>query len=362
MPNFIQCPQSKLFIPRKNYLESPQSRLKDAQDELANYLAIENYINRLVCSAAGGGLRYSTVTVGAASSAHNSSGDYDFFCTGTGDSTTLTNAVNQAISGSGTGEGQVLLMDGVYKLTTPVNINGCDLVGMGTNQTQIELPSGAAAGQWLFGGIRYQDFNVTFLGDTANDITIIEGAMFINVQVIAPYTPGAGSIGILCDSGGTGVPLVLGSSVQGMPTDLSVTTNGAYVAGNFIGDGGLANTVNFLSLSTNGTKIIGNDIGGSNHANGPGILFSSTSNDNLVQGNRISSTNNGGPQVKVNGARNNVQGNTVRLDGGTATYGIEVEAVGTDNLVTNNDLKTSGATSSFNDLGTGTITTAGNRL
>lgn len=60
----------------------------------------------------------------------------------------------------------------------------------------------------------------------------------------------------------------------------------------------------------------------------------------------------------------NVQGNTCRAgsSGNRAAYGINIAAGATDNLVTNNDLKTSGVTGSLLDGGTSTITAAGNRL
>jgi hypothetical protein len=60
--------------------------------------------------------------------------------------------------------------------------------------------------------------------------------------------------------------------------------------------------------------------------------------------------------------RCSVQGNTVRHGGGAVQhrYGIRVEN-GTDNFITNNDLKDSGRTASFSDAATGTVTAAGNR-
>lgn len=61
---------------------------------------------------------------------------------------------------------------------------------------------------------------------------------------------------------------------------------------------------------------------------------------------------------------NNIQENTIRKEGTTQThkYGINIEDSDCDgNFVTNNDLFTSGVTADFNDNGTGTITTAGNR-
>lgn len=96
--------------------------------------------------------------------------------------------------------------------------------------------------------------------------------------------------------------------------------------------------------STNNSSIQGNNSYGN-----------STSADNTYDGIFIGS----------NSDDNNVQGNTVRHLGGANQhkYGLEVnDAASGINLVTNNDLKNSGRTSSFFDNGGGTVTTAGNRL
>ena len=68
-------------------------------------------------------------------------------------------------------------------------------------------------------------------------------------------------------------------------------------------------------------------------------------------------------QLYINGGNyNNIQNNTIRrgvlADG--CGYGIEVS--GTKNIVTNNDLYQSGYVGTIVDTGTGTVTTAGNRL
>lgn len=56
----------------------------------------------------------------------------------------------------------------------------------------------------------------------------------------------------------------------------------------------------------------------------------------------------------------NIQQNVIRTG---HRYGINIDnSACADNIVTNNDLLNSGITGSFNDAGTGTITTAGNRL
>lgn len=92
-----------------------------------------------------------------------------------------------------------------------------------------------------------------------------------------------------------------------------------------------------ISLSAvNDSQINNNTIlAGANDVSGSGILIDADSNTNMVTGNLIR---------------------------GTTLYGIRVNNANCDdNLVTNNDLKNS-ATTPFSDIGTGTITTAGNRV
>lgn len=92
-----------------------------------------------------------------------------------------------------------------------------------------------------------------------------------------------------------------------------------------------------ISLSAVNDSQINNNtiVAGANDVSGSGILIDADSNTNMVTGNLIR---------------------------GTTLYGIRVNNANCDdNLVTNNDLKNS-ATTPFSDIGTGTITTAGNRV
>lgn len=59
---------------------------------------------------------------------------------------------------------------------------------------------------------------------------------------------------------------------------------------------------------------------------------------------------------------NNIQNNTCRTGGSSVPYGIRINSGCTGNIVTNNDLTSSGSSASLSDAGTGTITAAGNRL
>lgn len=93
-----------------------------------------------------------------------------------------------------------------------------------------------------------------------------------------------------------------------------------------------------------------------------GSLTDCQLHDNKCFNNSLSAADTyDGINLQSNSDNNSVQGNVVR--GTSHRYGIRIEDSFSDNnLVTNNDLLNSGTSGSFNDNGTGTVTTAGNRL
>ena len=144
-----------------------------------------------------------------------------------------------------------------------------------------------------------------------------------------------------------------------------------------VGDNALHNTIGQNTVRKNGvhginlttastyTSCVGNDVFENDEH---GIRLNS-SNDNTVVGNTCTANGQAADNtydniVLITADRNNVQTNTCRLGGSTndPRYGLNVSNAGSDNnLVTNNDLKDSGQTGAFNNSGTGTVTTAGNR-
>lgn len=162
------------------------------------------------------------------------------------------------------------------------------------------------------------------------------------------------------------------------------SSQGAYditVMGNIIENGQINFTIGGGS-STFHNKIVGNHITGVGFT---GMVFSachhSVINDNTIYnayfhgmtftdciddtvvGNRLrdygsGAINQDGIRITTSD-RLNVQANQLRTTAGK--YGIDVIS-GNDNLVTNNDLKNSGLTTSLNNTATATITAAGNRL
>lgn len=122
---------------------------------------------------------------------------------------------------------------------------------------------------------------------------------------------------------------------------------------------------NGLEISGTACKIADNEIQGCGHH---GILINAgkfnSITGNVIDDISVDTANTYDGIHLVDTDDNNIEQNTVRNDGwGNNRYGINVSnAACENNRVTNNDLLNSGTTGSFNDAGTGTITTAGNRL
>jgi parallel beta-helix repeat protein len=130
------------------------------------------------------------------------------------------------------------------------------------------------------------------------------------------------------------------------------------------------NLVNGIVIANSSTK---NTVNSNNFQDTGrhGIYLSNQSNNNIVSSNTIDgsgrTTNNTYDCIHVdsNCDYNNIQGNTCRK--GTYTnlprYGVRINSSDCDgNIITNNDLYDSGATANLSDAGTGTVTTAGNRV
>ena len=100
-------------------------------------------------------------------------------------------------------------------------------------------------------------------------------------------------------------------------------------------------------------------------------IYLTGSSHNAIVGNSVKAAGRGttgtysGIRLDANSDSNHVHGNTVRqaASGNLQKYGLRIEAATCDtNKVTDNDLLSSGSTSSYSDAGTGTITTSGNRV
>jgi parallel beta-helix repeat protein len=116
------------------------------------------------------------------------------------------------------------------------------------------------------------------------------------------------------------------------------------------------------SSGTDHTSICSNTC----KANAMHGMYLSSSEDSIVSSNSCisNSQEQSGMYCGIylsSSSYNNVQGNLIR--GSIHKYGIDVHDSGcVGNIVTNNDLRVSGSTGKINDAGTGTITTAGNKV
>lgn len=285
-----------------------------------NERALEDYLSRV--GAGSGGRPYATVVVAAAGSVAADKANADFVCDGSDDGATINLARDAA------GSGRVVLLEGYYRIDGAFpDMGNVELVGMGP-------------------GTHLETYSVVY--------GVKSWGLVADLQV-TEITPVAG--------GGAGI-YSFGQSARiercitnGFNEAIGGNTDTAVV-------GCTANTSTLYGIRGAG-RILRNKV-----KSGQGNGIAVTADDTLVQGNLVVecglATNNvyAGILLEATCDRANVQGNTVRkaAAGNATKYGIEVVAGATDNYVTNNDLKNSGATASFFDAGTGTITAAGNRL
>jgi hypothetical protein len=163
------------------------------------------------------------------------------------------------------------------------------------------------------------------------------------------------------------------SRIQGS-TFTACGGNGLYLYGavncKFIENESYLNTLNGIAInSTSSYNAFDCNIEYQNGLNG--LLLGDTSSSNNVLGN-ISKENSqtthntsSGICITDSASYNNVQTNISRRGSlsNQQKFGITINnSLCTGNLVTNNDLYTGGATSSFYDGGTSTVTTSANRL
>lgn len=178
---------------------------------------------------------------------------------------------------------------------------------------------------------------------------------------------------VVLASGSHGIS-ILGSNnnIVGNLSKLN-TGSGIYIAGSssrnntVTGNTVASNTIHgiYVYNSSNYNNIYAN----TSITNGQnGILIAANCAHNSIIGNvcveNSQTITAGYDNIQIAGNTCNVQQNTCRA-GATSNkpkYGINVVTGATGNLVTNNDLTTGGATGAFSDVGTGTITTAGNKL
>lgn len=139
---------------------------------------------------------------------------------------------------------------------------------------------------------------------------------------------------------------------------------------NIVSNNLIKNSSRGMDVRTNSNgNIVSNNI--FLQSQGHGLIIWDTSKNNSIHSNFIDSSSQASSNsysdivISTNANYNNVQNNTCRVGGLTnkPKYGLVLADAGCiGNVVTNNDLYNSGLTANFLDLGTGTVTAAGNRL
>lgn len=218
-----------------------------------------------------------------------------------------------------------------------------------------------------------------------------------NIHVQGNNIVSNSGIGVNLDSGSVAVVgcIVKGNTIKGHSNhgvysegNGGVLSERNQIAGNHISSNGV-DGINLVSTATRfiveGNVIYlnggdGIDVNGSvdHHILGNyiyqndehGINLRSGAHRNTVMGNRIESNSQDttatydGVTLFSNCDNNFIHGNFIRQGTGAKVqrYGVNVQSSTCDtNFITNNDLRTSGTTGSLHDLGTGTITAAGNQ-
>lgn len=362
--------------------------------------------------------RTATLVVAASNSSVAGKSSADYVCDGVSDNV----EINAAITALGVTGGKVVLLEGLFAIATAILLaSNVSLEGQG-NGTVLRIPN---ATNTTFNVIQNSDTingntsitvsNLKIDGNKASNTAGTQHGIsltkvtYSTIQNVTAQTMRGTSIVLTSSSyntiavntcrlnGSNGITLqttsntntVTGNICQGNSNngiDLSPSSSNNTITGNACQ--GNANSGIYLNTASYNT-ITGNTCQGT----GVGIYLSASNNNtitgNTCQGNAFnaidlsSSSNNtiiGNTCVEnsqqthnlydnilleSSSNTNNVQGNTCR-QGALANkprYGIRVNTANcTGNLVTNNDLTTGGATGAFSDLGTGTITTAGNKL
>jgi len=319
-------------------------------------------------------------------------------------STYAQTMINRAIAALGSYGGKIILLEGLFVVDNPILVPSNVIIegqGYGTvvkfkdgialsnkglieNADQVNGNTGIAISRLTLDGNKANRVGNTQIGI---NFTKVSGLALYKVDIANIYGDGctvresSGSRleGIrVHDSWATGynfdtfndssvIGCVCNSNNDGMVFFRSSRNNiggnncfGNTGAGIYVYSASKNNTVSSNSCHQNGGPGI--DIFGlsaSLVAEG-NVIISNTVTDNSKASNALYD----GIYVGAYGSRNTIQGNAIKK-GSTPTqrYGVNIASVNaTGNVVTNNDLRDSGETGSFNDAGTGTVTAAGNQL
>ncbi|MEK3725297.1 right-handed parallel beta-helix repeat-containing protein [Paenibacillus sp. FSL H8-0034] len=312
--------------------------------------------------------RSASVVVAASNSSPKSKLSADYVCTGTSDEVTIQSALDSITSG------KVLLLEGTYN----TGLNGVrldsskTLEGMGDSTVLQAAASGnrvvycnASASYMTLCNLYVKGLNGQVIGvklDSADRVTIrnVRAEGFYNIGISAYNSTNCIITGCFVRSIGGYDGTTRAYEPTGIVASSYAIINTNQVSNifnqQFAGSG-----IYLMGLSS---IVSGNIVQGVNDAGFGqdciGIRVTGTSH--AVTSNSIS--NHGTIGIDISGGAgtfsNNIQMNIIRKGTKSPSAAIRIGTGTSFNLVTNNDLSNGGATA-VNDLGTGTIITAGNR-
>jgi parallel beta-helix repeat protein len=369
-----------------------------------------------VCSSLN---RAATFTVAASNSSDADKAAADYLCDGTEDQTEINTAIDAAAALTSPG-GIVHLCGGTYNITGSILLKNFTTLQGVSRATAITIPNSTNADIDVFKsaneglvlyGVNLSNFII--LGNKAQQASgTMNGVQLTNAQrchiqnVLVYQMKGTGIIlGTSstinwvescwisgCDGAGIsltscGVDNIVSKCHSASNNyGIGVTADKATVTGNHC----TTNTIGIYSWTSTNTVFSGNTCNANVGAgvylyqcsedninnnvvsdNGQtGIILYDTSHCNLIANHCTgngTSANTAYDNISLVGDSdyNNIQCNLARKGsaGNKPAYGIGIQAATCNaNLCTNNDLYDGGATGALNDSGTGTVTTAGNRV
>ena len=338
-----------------------------------------------------GGQATATLVVAASDSSWRGRQSADYVCDGDHDEIQINDALTWLVSDGRPG-GKVMLLEGTYYILNTVELPAnVTLEGQGPS-TIITFPcSGNPASNAMIRG-------VGVYGSPAPNIRVahltVDGGAPTHewsVAVGLPDAPDAIVEGITCINAHDGI--VASNSPRAriqncVVRDVSglgvfASGDGAIVSGcvvatcdvgiRLMGASSMVATGNTCRTCTHGIQLqaatAATVSANACELSGRDGIWVSDSNECQIIGNAITSSSQAtdntyaGIFVRLASSRNNIQHNMIRMGSETAKpkYGIWIDSYCDRNLVTNNDLYQAGKTAGFQNDGTNTIRTAGNR-
>lgn len=383
----------------------------DFEDMVARHMDrdrdLEDYLAHLSSSSSsGGGTRlpfYTVDTVGALGLGTPApfAGTGDFHGNGATDDVAIQAAIDAAYGNGVAVNGVVMLLPGVYAISTPIDTKGVPLMG----------PGGPIIGGFFTAALYNVGAGRVIQNNTAgNNVKLRDLVVFQTVAAAGIYTPdislGASVVledciiqgftnsgadpGLISCANPAGANQgsfwISNCSVVGDPAIYSGFAIQGIMYGSDINGGlvmkgpqGHQITGNLFTGGNDGIKITGfaedNLIVGNNlqfivkngiHLDGSGggnrVLGTTIVGNQMVNFDIGGTGNYDGILLENNADRNNIQGNQIRA-AANGRYNINIATADCDNnFVTNNDLHDNAPSGPLNDAGTGTVTVAGNYL